>query len=486
VVKNPFASSAPLKVSSFSLPILFAVLPTLFLYAHNTREVSAGQILRLVLFSVFGALGLWLLLRPLMKNAVKTGMATTVCVIFFFSYGRLLDLLAGWDLFVPKHSYLLPVVLLVLGYCLYFIRILRTDFEKPARILNVVAATLIMVNLMSIALSVSKRAPSPYDLDLHDDVAAQVDLSESAAKPDIYYIILDEYAHPSTMLEYYDYDNSEFLSELVDQGFFIASNSTAANLWTQRAIASYLSMEYIPDAVSNEVCYQRIANSPVVGNLKSMGYRYVYFGSWFKYEVNADVYYNFYYSSGGSATLDNFPRTLWNTTMARPFYDHLTGSIYAGQYRSAIVETIQCLKMMPNLEGPKFVFAHVLCPHFPFVFGPKGEYVDPVNWYNGKDKRFYLGQYRFITEEIEGVIAALLEESSSPPIIILQSDHGLREMLPGIKVGSGEWQKVLNAYYFPGDGKEDLYDSISPVNSFRVVFNRYFGAHYDLLEDQVS
>ena len=41
---------------------------------------------------------------------------------------------------------------------------------------------------------------------------------------------------------------------------------------------------------------------------------------------------------------------------------------------------------------------------------------------------------------------------------------------------------ILNAYYLPGyDG--DLYATISPVNSFRLVFNSYFGGEYDMLED---
>ena len=35
---------------------------------------------------------------------------------------------------------------------------------------------------------------------------------------------------------------------------------------------------------------------------------------------------------------------------------------------------------------------------------------------------------------------------------------------------------ILNAYYFPGGRYEGLYEAISPVNSFRVVLNTFFGA----------
>jgi hypothetical protein len=43
---------------------------------------------------------------------------------------------------------------------------------------------------------------------------------------------------------------------------------------------------------------------------------------------------------------------------------------------------------------------------------------------------------------------------------------------------------IMNAYYLPDGGSELLYDSISPVNSFRVILNRYFGMNMDLLDDR--
>jgi hypothetical protein len=309
----------------------------------------------------------------------------------------------------------------------------------------------------------------------------------SSAVPDIYYIILDEYAHPSTMLEYSGYDNSHFIDELIDEGFYVASNSTVEYPATWICVSSPLNMEHFSDKHTFDFYYQNIADSTVAKYLQSVGYKYVYFGSSYdegRYRVNADLYYNFYESSVGSAAVSDFYRTLCNTTMARPFYDSLTGSIFEEHYRSALTETIQCLKTMPDVEGPKFVFAHIMCPHIPFVFGPNGEYVDPVDWYNHEDKQFYLGQYRFITREIQGVVSALLKKSAAQPIIVLQSDHGLRSWVSGWEgIDESGWQKVLNAYYLPGDGKELLYDSISPVNSFRLILNHYFAADYDLLPD---
>ena len=135
------------------------------------------------------------------------------------------------------------------------------------------------------------------------------------------------------------------------------------------------------------------------------------------------------------------------------------------------------------MSGPKFIYAHFWCPHQPYVFSANGEYIAPVNHQNAADKQFYLGQYIFISAEMEKVIDALLEKSETPPIIILQSDHGQRPHHPGIVIGGDEWHKILNAMYLPGMDIDMLYDDISPVNTFRLIFNHYFGAEYELLKD---
>ena len=55
--------------------------------------------------------------------------------------------------------------------------------------------------------------------------------------------------------------------------------------------------------------------------------------------------------------------------------------------------------------------------------------------------------------------------------------------MPTVDGGNDEWQKILNAMYLPGMDYEQLSESISPVNTFRLIFNHYFDADYTLLEN---
>ena len=470
-------------------PFLFAIYPVLFFYGHNVDEMSISQILIPALVSIFSAILLWAFLSWILKDMGKAGLATSLALLFFFFYGHFYELLEKQDVFVPKHSLLLPGALLVLGYCIYFIKIAHRNFQTTTKILNVVAVVLIAINVGTIAsYEITKAWARSQAVKPQDSAITTVDQTKLNTMPDIYYIIFDEYASLSTIKEFYGYDNSQFVTNLTEKGFFVAQASKTKIMYTERSIASALNMEYLSgaDEPFTPLAFQKIVNNKVVEFLVAQGYQYVYFGSWFefgRYEINADLRYNFYDLSEHSAIVSEFSRIFWNSTMVRPFYDYLTQDQYETYYRAGLINTLEQLKKMPEVTGPKFVFAHIMSPHHPFVFGANGERVGLAGFYNWGDRQFYLGQYIFITKQMEELVDVLLEESASPPVIIIQSDHGVRPIHPGIEIGGDEWQKIFNAYYLPGDGEKLLYDSISPVNSFRIVFNHYFGTNYDLLED---
>lgn len=453
-------------------PVLVTVFPILFLYTNNIQEMPARQLLVPLGISLGSALLLWGLFGLLLRDRSKAGLATTILVFLFFTYGHFYGLVQGWES-RTGHGYLLPGTLLAFGYAVYFIRRARRDFFTTTRVLNIAAVVLTGINAFSVISYQLNRTEIPQP-----DIRGYTVRGEAASVPDIYFIILDEYAHPQTMQQYFSYDNSPFINSLEEKGFFVANDSTSGFDITVRAIASILNMEFTEETEPEDVTYQRLARSEVAANLQALGYRYIYFGHWYetgRYKIEADTYLNFYENTSQASLMPEFSALLWNTTMLRPFYNYMSGGIYEGFYREGLINTLSELKKVPDMEGPKFVFAHILFPHVPFVFGPNGERIAPSNSENIRDNQYYLGQYVYITREIEKVLDAILANSATEPIIVIQSDHGPR-WLP-------DWQKILNAYYLPDNGKGILNSSISPVDTFRVIFDYYFNIEYEGAEE---
>jgi len=473
-------------------PLLFAAFPILFLYAYNIIETPASQLWLPLGVSVAAALVLWAVLSLILRSLSKAGLATAIFLVFFFSYGRLYEVLENSRLFTPKHGYLLPVTLFIWGYCVYFIGRAKRDFRITTRMLNVVAVALIAINLFNIVSYQVKLARLTADAPVESTDQTAVSPAELSALPDIYHIILDEYSRPDTMKEWYDYDISWFTNSLAERSFFVANRSETHSGNSEQAISSILNMEYVTAGWTvdeADAIYRKIAYNKVAEFLQTQGYRFIYFGNghdlgrWDTYmKDSADLYFN-YYETAGTPWVSEFQHILWNTTMLRPFYYHLAGGQYEHIYRRQTLYTLENLKALPQVEGRKFVAAHLFNPHAPFVFSADGGHVAPANWYNYEDKRFYLGQYIFISREIERLVDVLLERSATPPIIILHSDHGMRPHHHGIVIGAQECRKILNAMYLPGMDYSELSDSMSPVNTFRLIFNHYFGADYPLLED---
>jgi ATP-dependent phosphoenolpyruvate carboxykinase len=89
----------------------------------------------------------------------------------------------------------------------------------------------------------------------------------------------------------------------------------------------------------------------------------------------------------------------------------------------------------------------------------------------------YRDQATYISSRIIDLVPKIIANSATPPIIVIQGDHG-----PTIPSSSRTRMKNLNVYFLSG-GNASLYSTITPVNTFRVIFNTYFGQNLPLLDD---
>jgi hypothetical protein len=194
--------------------------------------------------------------------------------------------------------------------------------------------------------------------------------------------------------------------------------------------------------------------------------------------------------------VDEFSVLFYRSTIFGSFDNHLRKfglSPITGDLRSRILCQFDTLPKIQNqFKKPVFILNHILAPHPPFIFGPNGEDVtNTALKYDGKaawkDRTHYLGQLLFLNHKLEEIINKILEQSKVPPIIIVQGDHGpasLEDITTPTPESLRERMGILNSYYLPDLKIEKPYDNLSPVNTFRFIFNSYFGTNLPLLEDK--
>jgi hypothetical protein len=139
-----------------------------------------------------------------------------------------------------------------------------------------------------------------------------------------------------------------------------------------------------------------------------------------------------------------------------------------------------------KINEPKFVYTHLMMPHYPYYFDSKGnslpiEKLGGLNKVNAND---YIEYLQYGNKRLLELIDNILKNSVSPPLIIVLSDHGFRH--PERKVDLAYDFINLNAVYFPDGNYGRFYDGISNVNQFRLIFNQYFGQRLPMLKDSTT
>jgi hypothetical protein len=310
--------------------------------------------------------------------------------------------------------------------------------------------------------------------------------TKGAPLPDIYYIILDAYSRGDVLKDCYGYDNSKFLNHLRSRGFYVADRSEGNYRLTRLSLPSSLNFQYLDRlakeagarTVNGRVVYDLLARPRVVELLKATGYDYVFFPSGYGYALTEQPMADIVIKRGGG-DLSEFDTVLVDSTMLR-LVKNVEGLTRSGAeiHAENTLYALDQLQAIPNLKQPTFAFAHITITHPPFVLDGNGKTRhddrDTYSLGEAEYRKLYLDSVTFTNQRMETIVDHILARSATPPIIVIQADHGSR---------CGTRNSIVNAYYLPGGGDKLLYPSISPVNSFRVVFNRYFGAHYPLLDD---
>ncbi|NIS80959.1 MAG: hypothetical protein GTO14_12285 [Anaerolineales bacterium] len=501
-------------------PFLFATYPVAALLAHNIVWATVGDALRSGVSALVFTAILLLFFRWIANDWIKAGVISSLAVLLFFSYGHIYETLKKSDLFaaIGRHRFMIPVwiVLFLLG-ALWILRS-RHKFQILTNALNVVSIAALVIPVLTIVRyqihSYSGQAAAQA---VQAQPSEQLQAPPEGEAPDVYYIILDAYGRADVIERIFTYDNTSFLEGLEEMGFYVADYSLANYAQTGLSITSSTNMNYLQDLLPNldsrdtsrEVLWSLIQSSKIRTALEGIGYKTVAFPTGLAGTdlQNADVYF----SAGlmdeivSLSAVTPFESMLIYNSAGRVLTDGLivlpsfiTDLKYPFEVRRArTLNAFDRLMEIPALEGPHFVFAHIIAPHPPFVFDRDGNPVDPnqpfslgfgYGDYRPEELESWIEGYReqliFVNKRMTEVLSTILAESEIPPIIIIQADHGPKaetKILPY----THERLAILNAYYLPSGGDALLYPEITPVNSFRVVFNYYFGGSYELLPDRI-
>ena len=489
-------------------PIMFGLFPILFLYSHNMQCIELAQIYRSVAVVVALTLSLWVIFSLILRSWKKGGIISSLLLIYLFSYGRLYQIGAEYDLAnwgIGRHRYLLFLWLMPFVVGAVYATKSRKNLIYPTRILNAIAICLIIMPLLNIGASILKTSRASASTEDPFNYQSSKLFIKPKEPPNVYYIILDAYAREDVLQKTYNYDNSNFIDYLTNKGFYVANRSRSNYMFTDLSLASTLNMRYLDDFASKygtetnnrRPLHQLLQDNRVFQIFKQMGYTNVDISSGvFMTDMqNVDIYLQ------DGFVMNEFEHELLDTTvfvcLERTF--NLSISQY-GRRRKAIRYSLEHLSDTAEMEGPVFVFSHIVCPHIPFIFGRNGEPVNPddrgslsgdLQARKESAMREYITHYReqleFVTKKISTTIDEILTKSNQKPIIILQSDHGPSARSFASELNDAFYKEragIINAYYFPDADYARLYDSITPVNSFRKIFNQYFGADFEQLGDE--
>ena len=500
-------------------PILFGLYPVLFLISVNLGEIPFEQSWRAIFVVFLASLVLWALLKLVTKDKQKSALISTVLLLSFFSYGHIYNFLGQADVFsglLGRHRYLFPLAITIILTSTFWIIKKAHNLHSTSRALNMIGVVLISLPVFQIATFEIRTVFENKSAQIsHGKYNTNLTLNTNEA-PDIYYIILDAYGREDTLLELYDYDNSSFISDLQNMGFYVADCSVSNYEKTIFSLPTTLNMKYL-DKLGGDNLKRKSGAAPDVVKFKSLfsnnetrrfleanGYTTVAFQTGFYWASWQDADYYFSYAQINNGTdvaknihtfLNEFESLLVQSSAGLFFTDLLNkGDLNLGldldieddqEFPTGETEkkiryytvnfALNTLEDIPkSIRGPKFVYAHIVSPHQPYVFDPNGKFVadqDDVN-------QGYTDQISFVNQRVLTIVENIIQLSEIPPIIILQGDHG-----PPETESTPARMEILNAYYLPDGGNNTLYSSITPVNSFRLIFDQYFGTKYGLLDD---
>jgi hypothetical protein len=322
-------------------------------------------------------------------------------------------------------------------------------------------------------------------------------------KPDIYFIVLDEYASSASLLNDLHYDNHRLDSLLISNHFFISEKSNSNYNVTPFSLASTFELSYLKKGLDDKLITSKLFMQAVetfnqnqlIPFLEKNGYSIFNYGCF--HLKNHPTIVPSYFEDRYESQIDNqtlYSRIMrdlkWHVTIRNVFTGkfRMPGDFLEGKKIHLQRNETNWKKLTGEIQrsssSPKFVYTHIMLPHEPFFLKADGSFYSDTSVVSNKVdfREGFLNQVGYTNRLLQNLVPQISKQNGGRgKVVIIEGDHGFRFYTN--ESDRPKEFKNLNAYYFSDNDYKQLYDGISPVNSFRVVLNKYFCQSLPLLKD---
>lgn len=338
------------------------------------------------------------------------------------------------------------------------------------------------------------------------------------SRPNVYFVIADGYGRTDTLRKFLGFDNGGLIHALEDLGFFVAGKANANYPMTFLALGSALSMDYVATPATPRY-EDRTRFNPVLGGdnavvalFKGFGYSFVQAGSGLWQETNCRGHEDLCLENDTFGAGEVFRVGFGETEMALMemtplFKQYLAAARARGVFAGAITNFAGLTKALRTVDTgkPLFVVAHSYPPHPPFIYSPDcsirdeivsdyGPLRDRTDDAAGRERyrRLYAESVECVSRQMHFFAREIVRRDPGA-IVVIQSDHGSDTRVdwsPATPLHA--WTReaieerfgVINVVRVPERCRQWLYDSISPVNTFRLIVGCLQDRQPDLLPDR--
>jgi hypothetical protein len=321
-------------------------------------------------------------------------------------------------------------------------------------------------------------------------------------RPNVYLISHDSYLRADALATFYGFDNRAFTDRLSALGFLLPSRSYSNYNFTIPSLSTTLGMNYVVSTESERKALLRgglrteeiSGASEVAMQFKRRGYTYIFANNGFFDSLRCSAFNDVCLNPRASSY--ELYAALVDLTPAQILAVEISNRAV---YSSFTVDRLTDFE--PRKQRQPFLFVlHTVGLHN-FDWDADCRYRPPthlVGWLTPPSpplsliKRAYVDQIQCVNRMTLAAVESLLARDPEA-IMIIQGDHGTWSMGRLRSRPRTDWMAtpeaeelfaILNAYRLPARCRRRLYDTISPVNSFRVVLSCIDDTDYPLLPDR--